>query len=328
MTQVLESFRDAHPEVRQAVSILDSTSKNNTVATPTPTSPTSSTFPLCITKSFSSTPAVGSSSSGSASPTVAVPHRSASSLSSRLGFGHRSSPTPSLKTIPSPSPGTPRDSTEIDRASSLDSNQTMVAPSSSSATDTYPPDPSPDVPPLVARHSSSSSSWSIPSIPSVPAWLKGPPKRLLSTTNSVVRAPVRKILEVVSGVAGNTSHSETGQRGRIRGNTLERDSTTSGGVIVEEEDDGNEKFRMMFGLGEKEVIVSREFLLLIQLHVSRESESDSIQAITEFPAYLFRGLPIYGKVYISTSYFCFKSIGILAKTKVRLSFLRPVSSVV
>lgn len=37
----------------------------------------------------------------------------------------------------------------------------------------------------------------------------------------------------------------------------------------------------------------------------------------EFPAYLFRGLPIYGKIIVSTTFLCFKSSGPLAKTRVR-----------
>ena len=41
-----------------------------------------------------------------------------------------------------------------------------------------------------------------------------------------------------------------------------------------------------------------------------------LPSLTGHSAYLFRGLPIYGKVFISTTFFCFKSVGILAKTKV------------
>ncbi|ORY54999.1 hypothetical protein BCR35DRAFT_319588 [Leucosporidium creatinivorum] len=40
----------------------------------------------------------------------------------------------------------------------------------------------------------------------------------------------------------------------------------------------------------------------------------------QFPAYLFRGLPIYGKIIISTTFLCFKSTGVLAKTRMILPF--------
>lgn len=46
----------------------------------------------------------------------------------------------------------------------------------------------------------------------------------------------------------------------------------------------------------------------------------TILPLTEYPAYLYRGLPISGRVYISTNYFCFRSSGLLAvKTKVNFT---------
>ncbi|KAK4699137.1 hypothetical protein P7C70_g7126, partial [Phenoliferia sp. Uapishka_3] len=78
------------------------------------------------------------------------------------------------------------------------------------------------------------------------------------------------------------------------------------GDDLEEEDEGeklNEKLRKYFGLTEKEKVVA------------------------SFQAYLFRGLPIAGKVYISTTFLCFRSVGItgtIAKTKMIL----PLSDII
>ncbi|KPV76709.1 glycosyltransferase family 1 protein [Rhodotorula graminis WP1] len=62
-----------------------------------------------------------------------------------------------------------------------------------------------------------------------------------------------------------------------------------------------DEFRRTFGLSEKEILLDR------------------------FPAYLFRGLPIFGHVYISSAHFCFRSAGLLtAKTKMIL----PLSDII
>jgi hypothetical protein len=43
-----------------------------------------------------------------------------------------------------------------------------------------------------------------------------------------------------------------------------------------------------------------------------------IVAAADFPGYIYRLLPVYGRLYISNNYFCFKSSGPLAsKTRVR-----------
>jgi sterol 3beta-glucosyltransferase len=44
--------------------------------------------------------------------------------------------------------------------------------------------------------------------------------------------------------------------------------------------------------------------------------------LTDFPGYLFRVLPVFGRLYISRNYLCFKSSGTLtSKTRVRCSWL-------
>lgn len=73
----------------------------------------------------------------------------------------------------------------------------------------------------------------------------------------------------------------------------------------------NEKFRKSFGLTEKESVLGREFSPAPRWH-----SADLGSSLAEFPAYLFRGLPIYGKIIMSTTFLCFKSSGPLAKTKV------------
>ncbi len=45
-------------------------------------------------------------------------------------------------------------------------------------------------------------------------------------------------------------------------------------------------------------------------------DDGSFVVVIEYSAYLFRGLPTYGKVFVSNHFLSFKSVGILAKTKV------------
>ncbi|GAA5971340.1 hypothetical protein JCM11641_008313 [Rhodosporidiobolus odoratus] len=148
---------------------------------------------------------------------------------------------------------------------------------------TYPPEPTPGPPPSNAQ----------------------PPRRA-STLSKILypaKSSGRKILEVVT-------HPSLPGRRKAKKEEDAAEAKVVGGPIVEEPEeveedggDGDEKeegkvekeFRKTFGMGERE------------------------ELIESIPAYLFRGLPIYGKVYISTSYFCFKSnVGILNKTKMIL----------
>ncbi|GAA6057393.1 hypothetical protein JCM3770_000741 [Rhodotorula araucariae] len=154
---------------------------------------------------------------------------------------------------------------------------------------TYPPEPSPGpAPDEVGRPGRRASTLS--KVLSAPA-----------TAASTVSQGGRKILEVVT-------HSTVPGRGRKRAKSRSGREGMGGAVVEEghEEDEDNrdegdgpegevDEFRRVFGLQEKE------------------------ELLDQFPAYLFRGLPIYGRVYISSNFFCFRSSGILAaKTKMIL----------
>ncbi|KAK4052047.1 Sterol 3-beta-glucosyltransferase [Microbotryomycetes sp. JL201] len=171
----------------------------------------------------------------------------------------------------------------------------------------YPP----SIPPT--DRSRSQGIW-IPAVGSTlgagASWLKHTlvPHASTSSAASGRKKTSRKIVEVVSGsnqpLDRNDEETETRARQARTGDMSrsvwdEHDSVPGqeAGENEHEEDDGdkvNEKFRKHFGLTDKESVVAY------------------------YPGYLFRGLPIYGKIYVSTTFLCFKSNGILAKTKMIL----------
>jgi hypothetical protein len=58
--------------------------------------------------------------------------------------------------------------------------------------------------------------------------------------------------------------------------------------------------------------------VFVNVMVSRNAHD----GLTDFPGYLFRVLPVFGRLYISRDYLCFKSSGTLtSKTRVRLGWL-------
>ena len=83
--------------------------------------------------------------------------------------------------------------------------------------------------------------------------------------------------------------------------------------MMEQSESGNredaetaKKFRNVFSLSEKEELIDRESVTykLIEL-----TDAD-------FPGYLYRVLPVSGRFFVSTNYFCFRSSQLLYKTKV------------
>ncbi|GAA5991543.1 hypothetical protein JCM10908_005753 [Rhodotorula pacifica] len=114
-----------------------------------------------------------------------------------------------------------------------------------------------------------------------------------STLSKIFSGPAsggRKILETV------TISSLPGRKKR-------KDAAASENALVEEPRDVKEvdEFRKTFGLGDKEEL----------LH--------------DWPAFLFRGLPISGHAYISDNYFCFRSGGLLAT---RTKMILPINDVI
>ncbi|GAA5860234.1 hypothetical protein JCM3774_000351 [Rhodotorula dairenensis] len=111
-----------------------------------------------------------------------------------------------------------------------------------------------------------------------------------STLSKILSGPAsggRRILETV------TSSSMPGRRKR-KGSNPEPVEEPHGEKQLDE-------FRKTFGLGDKEEL----------LH--------------DWPAFLFRGLPISGHAYLSNNYFCFRSAGLLAA---RTKMILPISDVI
>ncbi|BGP37017.1 Sterol 3-beta-glucosyltransferase [Rhodotorula kratochvilovae] len=189
---------------------------------------------------------------------------------------------PSLAPAAAPSPAPAASDATSETASTL-SPPPAPLDTASANKHTYPPEPSPGPAPEEV----------------------GRPGRRASTLSKVLSAPAsaassvsqggRKILEVVthSSVPGRSrkrAKSRGGMGGAVAEDPQEEDENEGEGAEGEVEE-----FRRVFGLQEKE------------------------ELLEQFPAYLFRGLPIYGRVYISSNYFCFRSSGILAaKTKMIL----------
>ncbi|KAF8641000.1 hypothetical protein AX17_000645 [Amanita inopinata Kibby_2008] len=132
------------------------------------------------------------------------------------------------------------------------------------------------------------SSWSI----GVPSWLK-PSRRVFGglTTSTAEPTPrpevavVREMYSSTSMTPGQTTKSNTFD---LTYSILDTPDMTVDGETTE-------KFRAAFAYDEKEMLLGY------------------------FPGFLFRLLPIYGRLYISSNFFCFKSSGPLAaRTKMTL----------
>lgn len=155
---------------------------------------------------------------------------------------------------------------------------------------TYPPSPSTILPPSTSNRTSVSSAWSVPGY----NWLRG--KRLFSPSTTNVewgsRSGEGNVSEIVS--SPNPDQSEL---------SVSTDGGNLGFSILEASEDGKaadagmqEKFRATFALDEKEALLGY------------------------IPGSLFRVLPVFGRLYVSTNYFCFRSSQPLTRTRVSFSF--------
>jgi sterol 3beta-glucosyltransferase len=137
-------------------------------------------------------------------------------------------------------------------------------------------------------------SWNVP----VPSWLRNQSRRLFSMGTGADEAQ-SEVPGVYTSISPSSSeHNELGF------SILDGvESGTADPVAVE-------KFRTTFALDEKETLIAgMSFPMNTMLSLS-------LWSCTEFPGYLFRVLPVFGKVDISTNYFCFRSSHPLTKTRV------------
>ncbi|KEP53307.1 UDP-glucose:sterol glycosyltransferase [Rhizoctonia solani 123E] len=153
---------------------------------------------------------------------------------------------------------------------------------------TYPPSPSHQAPASThSNRTSISSNWSVPGY----NWLRG--KRLFSTPSSIdsgSRFTEGNVSEVIS--SPRLDQSEL---------SVSSDGNNLGFSILEASEDGKaadagmeEKFRSTFALDDKEALLGC------------------------IPGSLFRVLPVFGRLYVSTNYFCFRSSQPLTRTRMMI----------
>ncbi|KAG5648261.1 hypothetical protein DXG03_006219 [Asterophora parasitica] len=147
---------------------------------------------------------------------------------------------------------------------------------------TYPPSTS--VSPIDPNHPSlsreSTGSWGV----GVPSWFKGPRRVFGNLTSSEQTLAPRSagVREMYSSTAISPSlPNSRSTMGDLAFSILETPD-----IPVDAE--ATEKFRSAFAYDEKETLLGY------------------------FPGYIYRLLPVYGRLHISTNFFCFKSSGALA----------------
>ncbi|KAI0639100.1 hypothetical protein C8Q77DRAFT_1045127 [Trametes polyzona] len=327
----LEQIRDAvrayrtMPSFQHAPTVVDTTtarspapkSSERTLSTPTaeprPRSP--SGFKLAsILRPLQDTLPIGRSASTPSASTGETNNEDFTHIIKRSGSSFVPIAT-SAETTP-PSEGEPARRPDLLRASS-----SSLTPTPSVADHTYPPsvsNSSTDVHSAAhprSAHSlpasaSASSGWSV-GMPSMPSWFRVPSRSLFST--AATATGVRPVLEhamtlpaahaVPSVTEVVSSHSRASSRSRTGMPSGSVSASTSGDfgffsmletpeTVVDPET--VEKFRQAFAFDDKENLLGI------------------------FPGHLYRLLPVYGRLYISTNYFCFKSSGPLTRTRMML----------
>ncbi|GAA5830538.1 hypothetical protein JCM11251_002507 [Rhodosporidiobolus azoricus] len=207
-----------------------------------------------------------------------------------LGDIDRGSTSTVSATVPSVGPAPPAEAASMPVPPSFEVTE---PPPTLTPAHTYPPQPSPGPEPSVNESSTGRTRAS-----STLSRILSP----ASSAASTVSHSGRKILEVVTHRGGSSKKQQEVQEGQVVGGLItEEPEEVEGDEEGGKEEKEAEEMRKVFGLAGKEGLVEH------------------------FPAYLFRGLPIYGHAYITTSYFCFKSaVGILNKTKMIL----PINDII
>ena len=207
------------------------------------------------------------------------------------------SPKPTEEQLPS---------SEIQTAQPVEASASSLTPTPSVLEHTYPPStPTNELPP------STSSSWNV----GMPGWLKGSSRRVLGTTGSsgssypsplTTSSSIGVVSEVYSPKMTSSMDSTTsgGEFGELAYSVLETPETAVDHEAIE-------KFRAAFAFDEKETLLGCEWWYLFIL-------DPLARPITDFTGYIYSLLPIYGRLYVSTNYFCFKSSGPLT-TRTRVS---------
>ncbi|KAF9569834.1 UDP-Glycosyltransferase/glycogen phosphorylase [Agrocybe pediades] len=192
---------------------------------------------------------------------------------------HNSSSFIPVTTSPKPMKAElPEKTHEMSESPTLHATQSLPSPEH-----TYPPSTStsriyPDS--SLNRETVNNSSWAV----GVPSWLKAPRKVFsgssVTTESSAAFSPVKEVYSS-SAVSSPGPVSQMSGLGDLAFSVLETPD-----MLPDQET--AEKFRTAFAYDEKETLLGY------------------------FPGYIYRLLPVFGKLYISKNYFCFKSSGALA----------------
>lgn len=198
----------------------------------------------------------------------------------------------------SPETASPRQlsSSELSDSTPPQHSVTLPTPTSSDLHHTYPPTTSLD------GSASHLPQWGRPS------WLKIPSRRTFSMASSSSGADIQST--PVSGITEALTSALTSAGSRLIPDlgfsildlpTSQIDSETQ------------DKFRAAFAFDDKEILLGCEcpcFYLRVLCS----------NFLLDFPGYLLRILPVYGRLYVSNNYFCFKSSSgpLTPRTKVSL----------
>ncbi|KAI0823047.1 hypothetical protein BC628DRAFT_1417911 [Trametes gibbosa] len=187
------------------------------------------------------------------------------------------------------------------RADLLRESSSSLTPTHTVSNHTYPPSISASSVDVHASHSvhhdssspasAGASGWSV-GIPSMPSWLRVPSRSLFSVTiPPIVRPHFEHALTLPLPHGPTCAECEHKREWQRRFWVLQHFGEPRTGVDPETVD----KFRQAFAFDDKESLLGI------------------------FPGYLYRLLPVYGRLYVSSNYFCFKSSGPLtSRTRMML----------
>ncbi|KAI0374478.1 hypothetical protein BV20DRAFT_1118483 [Pilatotrama ljubarskyi] len=201
------------------------------------------------------------------------------------------------------------------RPNLLRTSTSSLTPTPSVADHTYPPSISGSSVDVRGGTSSSASSsakdvagvsgsgWSV-GMPSMPSWLRVPSRSLFGTPTLLGVRPSLEHAATLPAVHGLPSVTEVVSS---RASSSSRHTASAS---------GSGEFGFFSILETPETVVDLEMVEKFRQTFAFDDKEDLLGI---FPGYLYRLLPVYGRLYVSSNYFCFKSSGPLtARTRMML----------
>jgi hypothetical protein len=197
-------------------------------------------------------------------------------------------------TASSPEPMSPPGSAKTVRAFSK-----PISTATTPTDHTYPPSTSvgDQDPGASAKSVASSGPWNV----GVPSWLKVSRSRATTPTShaslisaSTSASGIREVYSAPSAGESAARRNSGGTQGDLGYSILETPE-----AVVDPE--STEKFRAAFAFDEKETLMGC-------MSIPTRS-CFAFKCFVDFSGYLFRLLPVPGRLYVSTNYFCFRSSG-------------------